>query len=136
MMATTSLTFDPAWPWSLPGGLAALAAVAAVLVALTVWTYVGARNSTWRRLLIVLALRLGPLLVACLLVLRPAVAQQDDSVIPSKLFILLDFSESMNIKDEVGQKSRWERARLFLQSDSPVVATLKKLQAEQKVEIV
>src|SRR5262249_16732518 len=112
-----------------------LASVAALLIALTIWTYLGARNSTWRRLLVVLALRLGALLVACLLVLRPAVAQQDDSVVPSKLFILIDVSESMNFKDEVGQQSRWDTARRLL-SASPIQAILKKLQAEQKVEIV
>src|SRR5262249_58596623 len=123
----TSLTLDPAWPWSLPGGLPALAAVAALLVVLTVWTYVGASNSTWRRLLIVLGLRLTALLVACVLVLRPAVAQQDDAAVPSKLVLLVDFSESMNIKDEAGQQSRWDSARRLLNAPA-VQAALKKLQ--------
>ena len=42
MFATTSITVDPAWPWSLPGvGVGGLLLAALALGALTVWTYLG-----------------------------------------------------------------------------------------------
>src|SRR5436309_12748382 len=101
LVADASLVFDPAWPWSLPGvGLGALAAVARVLAALTLWTYLGVQGVNLRRVLGVLALRLGALLVAYLLLLRPSLARQDEAVEPSKLLLLVDSSESMNINDE------------------------------------
>ena len=93
--ATTAVVLDPAWPWSLPGvGLPALAAVALVLAALTVWTYLGAQGVTWRRMLAVLGLRLGALAVTCLLVLRPSLASYDDALVTSRLLVLLDVSQA------------------------------------------
>jgi uncharacterized membrane protein len=136
LLANTSLTFDPAWPWSLPGyGLGALAGVALVLVALTLWTYLGVQGVTFRRVLGVLLLRLTALLIACLLLLRPSFAQQDEAVEPSKLLILIDASESMNINDEFNSLSRWDNARRILRS-AAVDSLLKRLQNEQKVELV
>ncbi len=129
-------TVDPAWPWSEPGlGVPALLGVAAVLAALTIWTYAGARGSSFRRVLAVLALRLGALLVACLVVLRPSFADRDKSVVPSKLLFLIDASTSMNISDELNGLSRWDNARRILAAP-PVDALLKRLQRQQKVEIV
>src|SRR5204862_4541004 len=91
------VTLDPAWPWSLPGlGVPALAAAGVVLALLTVWTYLGVRGASWRRILTVLALRLLALLVTCLVVLRPSFADHEKSVVPSKLLILIDASGSMN----------------------------------------
>ena len=109
LLAETSVVFDPTWPWSLPGiGLPLLAGVALLLIGLTVWTYLGARGSNFRRILCVLLLRLGALLVACFLVLRPCLAEQDDeNALPSKLLVLVDKSESMNFTDESFDLSRW-----------------------------
>src|SRR5262245_56099395 len=111
------LTLDPAWPWSLPGlGVPALAAAGLALALLTVWTYLGVRGASWRRVLAVLALRLLALLVACLVVLRPSFADHEKSIVPSKLLILIDASGSMNINDEFNNLSRWEAAQRILRS--------------------
>lgn len=137
MFAETSLTMDPAWPWSIPGvGLPALAGVVAVLVLLTVWTYLGAKGSNFRRLMVVLVLRLAALVVACLLVLRPSLAmQEDEASLPSKLIILVDSSQSMKIKDSFNDLSRWENARRLLELPT-VRSALKTLSEKQRVEIV
>jgi uncharacterized membrane protein len=114
----------------LPVGLAA-----ALLVAgLTVWTYAGAAKVTWRRLLAVLGLRLGALAVAFMMALRPSLAFQEDPRIPSTLIIAVDCSQSMDIKDELGQ-SRWERALAILRSDR-CTELLKPLKTDRNVEIV
>ncbi len=129
------LVLDPTWPWSLPGGLSALAAVAVTLAILTLWTYIGVQGARFGRVLVVLLLRLGALLVATLVVLRPSFADRDRATVPSKLIVLIDDSASMNIKDEMGGESRWERARRLLKAPA-VEALLRRLQNEQKVEIV
>ncbi|MCC6418758.1 MAG: hypothetical protein IT429_11030 [Gemmataceae bacterium] len=129
------LILDPAWPWSLPGGLTALAVVAVVLTALTVWTYLGVRAASWKRVLTVVLLRLGALLVACLVVLRPSFADRDQATIPSKLIVLIDDSASMNISDELAGASRWDAALRLLKAPA-VESLLRRLQADQKVEIV
>ena len=137
LFAETSLTIDPAWPWSIPGvGLLALAGVVGLLVLLTVWTYLGTKGSNFRRLMMVLALRLGALVVACLLVLRPSLAmQEDEASLPSKLIILVDYSQSMNVKDEFNDFSRWANGRRLL--DVPAVkSALKRLSEQQRIEIV
>jgi len=136
VVGTTSVTCDPAWPWSVPEvGLASLAGVALALAALTLWTYLGVRGISLRRILGVLALRLLALLVACVLLLRPSLASQEDTVVPSKLLLLVDASESMNVSDEFNNLSRWDNARRILRS--PVIdSLLKQLQSTQKVELV
>jgi hypothetical protein len=136
LVGNTSLTIDPAWPWSVPDiGLTAFACVALALVALTLWTYRGVQGVSFRRVLGVLTLRLLALLISCLLLLRPSLAQEDDNVVPSKLLLLMDTSESMNINDEFNNLSRWDNARRILRSP-PVDSLLKRLQNEQKVELV
>src|SRR5262249_9599497 len=94
------------------------------------------KGSNFRRLMLVLALRLGALVVACLLVLRPSLAmQEDEASLPSKLLILVDYSQSMNIKDELADFSRWENARRLL--DVPAVkSALTRLSEQQRIEIV
>src|SRR5262245_24313872 len=138
LFAETSLTIDPAWPWSIPGaGLPALAGVVGLLVLLTVWTYMGTKGSNFRRLTLVIALRLGALVVACLLVLRPSLAmQEDEASLPSKLIILVDYSQSMKIKDEFNNLSRWENARRLLVDEPAVKSALKRLSQQQRVEVV
>ncbi len=137
LIAALNLAFDPAWPWSLPGvGMPALALTAGILVALTVWTYWSARGSTGKRLLVILGLRLAALVVACLLVLRPSLAFEDDSLaLPSKLSILLDCSESMTTTDAFNSESRWDHVRKLLAAPA-VKSALQRLQRIQRVEIV
>src|SRR5579883_1710006 len=108
------LTRDPVWPWSLALGIPALALVALVIVALTVWTYWNVPRARPRRVVTLIALRLLALLLACLVLLRPSFAFRDDLHLPSTLLILLDASESMTIQDEVGGISRWEYMRRML----------------------
>src|SRR5215211_1646972 len=101
ILASTSFVTDPAWPWSLPFlGWPALLLVALAVAGLTVLTYLVGRRADFRRFLAVLTLRLGALLVVFLLMLRPSLAQRDESVTPSKLIILVDASASMNNRDE------------------------------------
>ena len=136
LLADTYLTTDPAWPWSLPGwGLPALLGVAAFLAVVTIWTYLGVRGASFRRVLLVLILRLLALLIAFILVLRPSLAtEEEEDTIPSRLFVLLDYSESMKITDDFNGLARWDNARRILKAEA-VQEALKKLQAE-KVEIV
>lgn len=137
ILADSYITVDPTWPWSLPGiGLPALAIVAVALIFLTLWTYVGARGATWRRIFLLLTLRLLALLAALLLVLRPSLATTlEDNTQPSRLLILVDASASMNITDEFDNSSRWDSARRILSSPA-IAAALRKLATEQKVEVL
>lgn len=136
MLAHTSITVDPAWPWSLPAfGISALGGVAILLTALTVWAYLGVRGATWRRIGLVLALRLLALVVAFVVVLRPSLAFDDTAELPpSRLFFLLDYSESMKITDGFDSLSRWDDARRIL-STPTVKGALKKL-TDSRVELV
>src|SRR5262245_55011376 len=107
--STYSLTADPAWPWSVSaGGLTMFLVAAAVLIALTVWTYLGVPRAGYRKVAVLLALRLLALLLALLSVLRPSIAARDELRLPSVLIVAADASKSMTIPDEFNQKSRWE----------------------------
>src|SRR4051794_22808520 len=116
-----SFTMDPTWPWSVPTiGLPALAVVALLLVALTVWTYLGTARAGWRRLALMIALRLGALALACIAVVRPSLASRDSLKVPSILLILVDDSESMTIQDEF-HGTRWDTVRRTLSKCDPVL---------------
>src|SRR5262245_4227384 len=131
MFARTYLDIDPAWPGSLPAlGVGTLAVAALLLVTLTVWTYLGARGASWRRLLIVLGLRLLALAVTILLLLRPSLAvEEQDPLQPSRLLILLDNSKSMLVRDEFANRGRLENAQHLL-AGSAVQSALKRLSGE------
>lgn len=135
--ATTSFTFDPAWPWSIPGaGLTALAVVAAALIGLTVWTYLDSGVGRGRRIVLVVLLRLGALAVAAFLIVRPSLAYTDDELsLPSKLLVLVDSSQSMTFTDEFNNLSRWDNARRLLTAPT-VTSSLKRLASEQRLEVV
>jgi uncharacterized membrane protein len=135
--AQTSLSFDPAWPWSLPGvGPLALGGVALALSLLTVWTYLGVRGATFRRVLLVLILRLLALAVALLLVLRPSVGFSElEGLEASKLLVVVDDSASMAVTDDFNGLSRWESAKR-LWGAAKVTQAVERLAREQKVEVV
>jgi uncharacterized membrane protein len=134
LMDNWTLTSDPAWPWSLsPGGLPALAAVALLLVVLTVWTYLGVPRAGSRRVLALLGLRLTALALVCLMVLRPSLASRDELRVPSVLIIVADYSESMTIQDEFNSQSRWDLLRRLLRESEP---QLQQLRDEHNVSIV
>jgi uncharacterized membrane protein len=128
-----SLNTDLTWPWSAAWfGPLALVAVALLLTALTLWTYLGSRGSTFRRLVAVLALRLGALLLAFLALLRPALAFRGELRLPSLLIIAVDDSESMTIQDEFDGQSRWERLQRVLRKCEP---ELRKLREEHNITV-
>jgi len=135
--ADMSLSLEPVAPWSAPViGPAAMLGVALVLAALTLWTYLGVTQATWRRVLIVLCLRLAALALVFGMMLRPSFAfTQLEGVETSKLLVLADASESMNVADAESKPSRWEQVNR-LWSSAAVQRRLKQLAAEQKVEVV
>jgi uncharacterized membrane protein len=104
------------------------------LAGITIWTYAGVEKVTLLRLLAVLGLRLGALVVAMLLVLRPSLAFQEDPHIPSTLVVLFDASKSMGIHDELGD-SRWQRALTILRSER-CTRLLEQLKTDKNVQVV
>src|SRR6266852_1310652 len=131
---------DPAYPRSLLGldvppslVLPGLAVIAAVCVALTVWTYLGIRGATPRRVLIVLGLRLVALLAACLAVMRPSFASRNELQTPSIIVVTVDYSESMTIDDELNRKSRWEYMQRTLRECEPI---LKELYEKHNITVI
>lgn len=128
---TLTLTKDlaaPFGPWS-------LLVVAALLVVLTAWTYLGVARANVRRVALILGLRLFALLLAVLMILRPSLAYRDSAFAPSILIFGLDNSESMTIRDEYDNQSRWEALQKLLH-DPEVEKALKRLQEEQNVTVV
>src|SRR5690349_2321909 len=126
MTETTSFIIDHAIPLMVQNfGLLALAVIAAVLVLLPGWTYLGVRGASFGRVLVILMLRLTALLVAVILVLRPSLANyKDEDTPPSKLIILVDSSQSMQFLDEFNNLSRWQNAQRIL--SAPAVTSLLK----------
>jgi hypothetical protein len=112
--------------------LPALGIVAALLVLFTVWTYLGHPQATRRRIMIVLALRLGALLIALLTAIRPSVGVQEEPKIPSVLIIVIDESESMTVKDEINGQARIDAVKKTLERASQALDDL----GEQNVEVV
>ncbi len=123
-----TLTTDPAWPWSPLGLLAA----AALLTALTVWTYRSAGTSA-RRTVLALTLRLLALFLAVLALLRPAFALRDELRVPSLLLVACDDSESMTIQDEHDSQARWDALVRALRKAEPALA---RLRDEHNVQVV
>ena len=111
------LDADPAW-------YVGLAAVALVIVGLTVWTYTGSATSTRKRVGILIGLRLTALLLAVLLALRPAAAITEIPKLPSTLIIVLDSSESMTIRDEAGS-TRWEVVQKAMEKAGPLLEEMR-----------
>ncbi len=109
-----------------------LAVCAAVLVGLTLWTYLGAAQTTPRRLFILVFLRLLALVIAMITAIRPALSITEQPRIPSTIIIVLDTSESMTLTDEFGRNSRWDVLRNVMEKCEPII---KQLQGEQEVTV-
>src|SRR5262249_36857283 len=125
---------DPLWPWSSPAfGLPGLVAVTLLLVALTIWTYLGVRQASARRIGVFVALRLMALFLAVLMLLRPALALHGDAKTASTLVIVPDVSESMSNHDEFNSQSRWDRLCNLLRDSRPL---LDELQEKHNIQIV
>jgi len=132
-----NLAFEPAWPWSYPlVGPIAFAVVALLLVALTVWTYLGVQQANRRRIALVIALRLGALALTLCTLMRPSFAMtQLEGVDVTKLLVVLDRSASMKTADVEGKSTRWEQMTQLWESRD-VQRRLQQLAAEQKIEVV
>jgi hypothetical protein len=133
-MLLARLTLDPVIPWSLPLlGLPAFFICAGLLVALTLGSYLLRTRMTLWRLVVLLALRVGALALAFMVVLRPAVAVRENDNTPSTLVIVLDRSLSMNNRDELDRSmSRWEFALRMLREAQP---TLERLRQDHNVSV-
>src|SRR3954447_6301394 len=93
-----SCSLNPPWPDWLPeaAALPTVLGAAALLIALTLWTYLGTRGARFGRILVVMLLRLGALAVALLVALRPSLGMQVlEGLEPSRLVFVIDASESM-----------------------------------------
>ncbi len=136
LIADISLIFDPVYPWSMPGyGWLLLFVVVGLVAGATVLTYLVQRQVSFWQFLTLLALRLGALLVVLLLMVRPAVVEKEMIIVPSKLLILIDSSQSMSIRDESKKQTRWERGVQILQSPS-IQKILDNFRNDQQVEVV
>ena len=139
-MSWPDLTYSlsPTWPSWLPEAVAlpAILGAAALLAVLTFWTYLGQRDASLGRIVVVLLLRLAALAVALLVALRPSLGMQVlEGLEPSKLLIVVDFSRSMTIPDDFNSSTRWDSARRILASRS-VLDALKRLSADEQIEVV
>jgi uncharacterized membrane protein len=131
-------SLNPTWPDWLPetAAVPALLGTGAVLAVLTLWTYLGVRGRRIGRVLAVLLLRMAAVAVALLVALRPSVGVQVlEGLEPSKLLIVVDASESMNVPDDFNSQSRWDNARRILASRA-VTDALKRLSADEQIEAV
>ncbi len=101
-----SVTFEPV------GGWFVVAVMALAVTALTLWAYLPRMRTTtgaWRWC--ALGLRLAAVLLCLLAALRPSLIIQEKKKVPAVVLFLVDDSKSMQIRDEAGDKSRWELAR-------------------------
>jgi uncharacterized membrane protein len=130
-------TTERDWPWRDEDllGWPGLAAVAAVLVLLTLWTYSGQRKIGWGKVATVLGLRLAALAVVALLLLRPAFASEERVTSSGKLIVVLDSSLSMKIMDGPNNSPRWDVVRKLLEWPE-VKEALDRLQRERQIEVV
>ena len=137
MFADTALSWEPAWPWSIPRvGLPAMLGIALALALLTVWTYSGVRKATWRRVLTVLALRLAALALTFFVVMRPSYGvTRLEGIEAAKLLVIVDASASMTVADMPNGATRWDHVKRLWESRA-VRSRLDELAAEQKIEIV
>lgn len=133
LVANLGLSLEPALPAL---GMPVLLVIALALAALTVWTYIGVKRATWRRVGVVVLLRLLALSAALLLLLRPSFAMtQLEGIETSKLFVLFDASESMSVADVEGKPTRWQHMNQLWEGRD-VQRRLDELRAVQKIEVV
>lgn len=133
--ATFEFGTHPAWRPLTEGNAAGytfLAIAGVTLIGLTCWTYLGVQKITTRRLVTLIVLRLIALLIAILTTLRPSLSVTDTPKQPSTLLVVLDASESMTIKDESNNQSRFEAMKKYLERCEPVLEALKE---EQQVAV-
>ncbi len=109
-----------------------LVAAGVAIVALTVWTYSAQLAGNRRRIVLLIVLRLSALLVILLTALRPAYPIDEQPKIRTQLLIGIDLTESMTVRDEVGNSSRIDAVRRTLDICQP---TIDALQTEQNMTV-
>lgn len=122
-----SISFHPLTSTSLPDVLWLAIVILAGLgiAALTVWSYVGHRQASAGRLILLTALRLLALLVALVTACRPHVKVEEKPNVPSKLLIGIDLSRSMTVTDAAGGTSRIDFVRNTLKTCQPAIDDLR-----------
>jgi hypothetical protein len=115
--------------WGMSGRLHGLWSLLLVLpmalAGVGVATYFSVPSVKRRRLLAVVGLRLLALLLTLLAILRPSLGFVASSQVRRQLFIALDYSRSMTIKDETGKRSRWEVVLRSLEESEPALQRLR-----------
>jgi uncharacterized membrane protein len=135
MEQTYEILINPAWrpitdQDSL--GFLILGIAGAILIGLTVFTYLGNPACTGKRLIVLLLLRLTALAIAILTTIRPSLAVTEIPKVPSTLIIAIDRSESMSVKDEFNDYPRWDVVVKTFKKCEPI---LEQLKAEQEVTV-
>ena len=74
----------------------------------------------------ILALRLLALILLGITMLRPTLVYTETVKLPASLYLLVDQSESMSVKDEVGGKSRFDLAKQTLLDSEKVLQKFQK----------
>lgn len=109
-----------------------LIATAVAIAALTLWSYSGSTAIPRRRVALLIALRLLALGVILITALRPAYPVEEQPKIRTQLLIGIDLSESMTVRDEVGNSTRIDAVRRMLETCQP---TIDALQTEQNMTV-
>jgi uncharacterized membrane protein len=105
-------------PWGWPGR--AFALTTACLVLVLAWRAL--RRDSRRRRFILLSLRALGLLSALVLFFQPALQLRNVTRVPNHVAVLLDTSESMNIAETAGDKTRAQRAAALLRQQGAALA--------------
>jgi hypothetical protein len=114
-----SISFSPIVPW------AVMALMGLAVIGLTLWAYrARLRGTSGRWRWIALGLRLAAVLLCLLAALRPSLIVQHKVKQSGAILVMLDESTSMQLRDEVGGKSRWEVAQKFLSEAREAAKTL------------
>jgi hypothetical protein len=115
--------------WGMSGRLYGLWSLLLVLpmalAGLGVATYFTVPGVKRRRLFGVVSLRLVALLLTLLAILRPSLGFVDHTQVRRQLFLALDYSRSMTIKDEAGKRSRWEVLQRSVQASESALQRLR-----------
>jgi uncharacterized membrane protein len=130
-----SVTTDPLWPWSSPTfGWYLLLSVAAVVMALSTWSYYRS-GAPRQHVASVLLLRLIALVLIFLCLAGTSLVARDQMRVPSWLLVGLDASESMTVQDEVDGQARWNYLMRLLR-DPQMSSTLQKLRDDHNINVL
>ncbi len=109
--------------WAPVGGWAAVAAVAAALLVLTLWHPLAVQAAP-RRKRVLQALRLAVVVLLLLALLRPTLLYTTTRRQSSTLVLLVDRSRSMQITDMAAGQSRWQFLKQVFQQAEPELRRL------------